>query len=110
MIWRPFYIICDYVSEIQAGYHYGFHCYILDQFLPYLSNMYTIVKEVIMQGYKHTHITFMPYTATPSSILHSTVQGINKETPFPAATFYNKDMLTHRESGSQPIGNSIAGP
>ena len=36
-----------------------------------------------VQGYKLMHITFMLVT---SNILHSTVQGINKETPFPAAT------------------------
>ena len=36
------------------------------------------------------HITFTPFTVTPSSILHSTVQGINKETPFPAAASTTK--------------------
>ena len=30
------------------------------------------------------HITFMPVMVTPSSILHTMVQGKNKETPFPA--------------------------
>ena len=38
-----------------------------------------------MQGYELTHITFMPVMVTPSSIPHSTVPGINKETSFPAA-------------------------
>ena len=36
-----------------------------------------------VQGYELTHITF---TLVTSNILHSTVQGINKETLFPSAT------------------------
>ena len=41
--------------------------------------------DMKVQGYKLMHITFMPVTVTPSNIPHSMVQGINKETPFPAA-------------------------
>ena len=36
-----------------------------------------------VQDYKLTHITF---TLVTSNILHSTVQGIDKETTFPAVT------------------------
>ena len=39
----------------------------------------------VLPGYKLTHTTFMPVMVTPSSIPHSAVQEINKETPFPAA-------------------------
>ena len=43
-------------------------------------------KSDLLQGYKLTHIIFTPVAVTPSSIPHSMVQGINKETPFPEDT------------------------
>ena len=40
----------------------------------------------MLQGYKLTHITFTSVMVTLSSRSHSTVQGINKDTPFTSAT------------------------
>ena len=51
--------------------------------------------DVCMHGYKLTHITFTPVTVTPSSTPHSMVQGINKETPFPAATNTESSIAMH---------------
>ena len=51
--------------------------------------------DVCMHSYKLTHITFTPVMVTPSSIPHSMVQGINKETPFPAATNTESSIAMH---------------
>ena len=60
-----------------------------------------------VQGYKLTHITFTPYTATPSSIPHSMVQVINKEMPFStAASMAEPQVPPYKIRTCLPIANS----
>ena len=60
-----------------------------------------------VQGYKLTHITFTPYTATLSSIPHSMVQVINKETPFTtAASMAEPQVPPYKIRAYLPVANS----
>ena len=58
-----------------------------------------------LQGYQLMHITFTPVAVTPSGILHSMVQGINKETPFSTATHTAEpQVLPYKIRPHLPIG------
>ena len=91
-----------------------------------LSGVFNATHWMLLQGYKLMHITYTIRWHYHRTILHSTVQGINKDTPsqklqsdkpFPTATSMAeplalpfKDMLTHRVNDPWPIEDQLVGP